>query len=209
MSDNSTNDSNDDVLGLIWITALAYGAYKLFSSSSSDTTSRKSLSPSMVKAVVDEIFRNISEEDAYSLVIYCIMPDFLGLNPVKKEICDKLLYDRIHHINQALQAYKNNYSGYYPTFGDGDIYDLMSYMKEDCLNAIKGLTIFEDIKGSFIGKFSGGGLIKSVISARKGFNILQAMNKGLVEFFTYYFVYGADKKRSKEALLRAYVDQFI
>ncbi len=35
------------------------------------------------------------------------------------------------------------------------------------------------------------------------------MNKGLVEFFTYYFVYGADKKRSKEALLRAYVDQFI
>lgn len=204
------DDSKKDLATVLVGAALLYGISKLFGFSggeSSSSSGKRCLSRYIIENIVNRCFRDLDEVDMCKMAAYYVMPD-LFLGKVKDEIYNEMMFDRINEINSSIFSLKNSYEGHYPNHGTNEIYSLISFMKKDCYEEIKLTKFFSNLKGNFIERMPGLGLVGKAMNGRTEYQILNSINKGLVAYFTYLFVFGSSIDEAKNAFRKEYISNF-
>ncbi len=195
--DHSDADGGAGLLGLLIFVGLTYLVYK-GKNSTSDGTTTKYLSDHDIHYIVRERFQ-LEEEEVLELAMYYMMPDF-GTKQIKDSIFHNLLFDRLRSINNNIRGYEKSHKGYYPEHNDDKIEELISYIKEFCIeetNKYKSLIL---APAKLMSKVPGWGLIDKVASAGYEFKLIDAMKESIKEYFVCIYVKGGDIVRAKEEM---------
>ena len=210
MTENNTDSDKLDLEGLkalIGFGLLAYGVYKLFSSKGSDLPSKKCLTYRIIEKIVNGSFRSLSEIDMQKMIFYYALPNvFTG--KIKEDIYVQMMYDRLKNIHDNILVLKDEYEGYYPTYSERDIYDLISYIKNDCYKQIKTAKLITNLKGEILKNIPGLGVVGKFMDAKTEYCLLNSINKSLIEYFVCLYVDGKDSHEAKKILMRRYVESF-
>lgn len=185
---------------------LAGAVFQVFFSLDDDSSARRLTCP-MIEEIVNHVFRSINEVDAAELALYYALPDFFT-GKMKDEIYNQLMFDRLKEINDRIISYKDTHAGPYPTHGNKELLELISFIKNDCYEQIKMMKSHKNLEAEFIKKIPGFGIVGKLISGKIEYNILSSINKGLIEYFTAIYVYGKDIVDAKKELIIKYTESF-
>lgn len=209
---NSNNDSGKELWGLLLLGALGYVAYKSLTSPSDEANikdRKPHLSSYDVEGIVNRFFRNLKEDEVIEFTFSCFVPNIIG---VKKDLYDRMLLDRLTQINNTIKSMLvKDFEGYNPVHGEVQLRELMSFIKNDCYNEIKETKFFAQLKGNVLKHIPVPGmkLIGGTMNANVEYKILKAINKGLREYFSALYVYGAPIAEAKKSFQKTYVYCFI
>ena len=95
MAENNSDSDKFDLEGLgalIGLGLLAYGVYKIFTSSDVDSARKKHLSGWIIEDIVNSSFRSLSDVDLISLGLYYTMPDVLA-GKIKGDIYKRIMFE--------------------------------------------------------------------------------------------------------------------
>lgn len=210
MAETNNNENSSDGLGsLLVLGLLGYAAYKLFKSGDSDsgdTSYKKRLSSYEIDSIVNQAFRELSDDEIAMSCACLFIPDILG---VKKEHYDNMLLSRIKIINHQIETMKKSgYEAFNPQLNEDRINDLLSYIRNDCYQEIKDIKFIAKLKGNLMSFVPGFSLVGKAQNANIDYKVVHAIKKGLIEFFSALYVYGRSIEEAKQSFRHIYVYAF-
>lgn len=215
MAENNSDSDKFDLEGLgalIGLGLLAYGVYKIFTSSDGtssdvDSSRKKHLSGWIIEDIVNSSFRSLSDVDLIKLGLYYTMPDVLA-GKIKDDIYKQIMFERLSEIQNRILSLKEEYEGYYLPHSESELYDLISFIKNDCYEQIKNTKFITNLKGEILKKIPGFGMVGKFMNAKTEYYLLNSIKKSLTEYFICIYVRGNPTQEAKEVLVRHYVESF-
>ncbi len=215
MAGNNEDSDKLDLEGLgalIGLGLLAYGVYKIFTSSDGtsndgDSSRKKHLSGWIIEDIVNSSFRSFSDVDLITLGLYYTMPDVLA-GKIKDDIYKRIMFERLSEIHNRILSLKEEYEGYYLPHRESELYDLISFIKNDCYEQIKTTRFITNLKGEILKKIPGFGVVGKFMNAKTEYYLLNSIKISLTEYFTCLYVWGKDPQEAKKVLARIYVERF-
>lgn len=168
---------------------------------------KKKLSNWIIEVIVNLSFRSLSDVDLIKLGLYYIMPDVLA-GKIKDDIYKQIMFERLSEIQNRILSLKEEYEGYYLPHSESELYDLISFIKNDCYEQIKNTKFITNLKGEILKKIPGFGMVGKFMNAKTEYYLLNSIKISLTEYFTCLYVCGKDTQEAKKVLARRYVESF-
>ena len=121
-------------------------------------------------------FRSLSDVDLKMLALYHTMPDVLA-RKIKNDIYKQIMFERLGEIQNRILSLKEEYEGYYLPHSENELYDLISFIKNDCYEQIKTTKFITNLKGEILKKIPGFGMVGKFMNAKTEYYLLNSIKK--------------------------------
>lgn len=210
--DEATDKENSDkgLGGLLILGLLGYAAYKVLKTSGhndGEDLSPKRLTTFEIYSIVNDEFYHIDDDEIVMSCLFLVIPDITG---IKKEHYNDMLRSRIMSINRQIKSMiSSGYEAFNPQISEEQLNGLLSFIRNDCYQEIKGTKFIAQLEGNLMSFIPGMKFMGKAKNANIDFKVITAIKRGLMEYFSALYVYGQSIDVAKENFKRKYIDVFF